>query len=125
MQDDVEPEELEPGHGGLEPGGPEQGPDGPAVAAAPQADVLVAQAPAPANGGNRQPRVMTKALDNRDALQPPDCSLRLYQNKTGTLFWQGRGPKPEKKSFSRSVTATRDSDACIGEIEARLALHYS
>lgn len=83
--------------------------------------MLVAQAAAPA----MQPRVMTSALDNRDALQPPDCSLRLYQRKDGTTFWLGRGPKPERKSFSRSVTAARDNDACIGEVEGWLALHYS
>ena len=65
------------------------------------------------------------ALESRDHLQPPHCSLRLYMSKAGNHFWQGRGPKPERKSMSRTISPKLSSDQCIGEIEAWLLLHFS
>ena len=78
------------------------------------------------NGGarQRQARDGQGALDSRDELQPDGCTLRLYQRKDGKLFWLGRGPKPDRRSCCRTITADRDNDAAIGEVEAWLALHW-
>ena len=74
-----------------------------------------------AAGGYRAP----SALAQRDSLQPPGCILRKYSSADGKgCYWEGRGPRPERLSRSRQITASRSETEVIGEIEAWLLTKF-
>ena len=75
---------------------------------------------AAAGGGFRAP----SAIDERDSLQPPGCTLRKYRSRDGICYWEGRGPRPQRLSRSRHITASRSEEEILGEIEAWLLTNF-